>query len=222
MGCPCCESPCSPCSNNSCAYHMVAAGVPDTTAPGDCASCSGGDLVLFGDSNQNSANYVYTTSLAYLEIQYNITSSGSDGGGNYTDVIQKTVTIEIYCGTNSTWTIGVNKQASQTRTYVDEFDNATKSISASWNANHDEYVIDGDCTPDVLTAVVTAKTSEVEFSINGNTAYSLPYNINNDETQTCFDFVTSSVCSDTVSDGWDDSPAITIYLREACGGNPFP
>lgn len=222
MGCPCCDSPCSPCSNNSCAYHMVADGVPDTTPPGDCATCGGQDVVLFGDSNENSVNFSYTTSFTFLEVVFNITSSGSDGSGNYTDIIQKTITVEIYCGANNTWTIGINKQASQTRTYVDEFDNTTKSISASFNANHDEYVIDEGCTPDILTAEVTAKTSEVEFSINGNAAFSLPYNISNDETQTCFDFVTSSACSDTVSDAWDDSPTITLFLREACGGNPFP
>ena len=222
MGCPCCESPCSPCSNNSCACHMVADGVPDTTPPGDCESCSGQDLITFGDANENSVNFVYGTTISYLEIQFNITASGSDGGGNYTDSIQKTISVEIYCGTNSTWTVGINKQASQTRTYVDEFDNATKVISATWNANHDEYLIDGDCTPDVLTVAVTAKTNEVELSVNGNAAYSLPYNINNDETQSCFNYVTSSACSDTVSEGWDDSPTVTVYLREACGGNPFP
>jgi hypothetical protein len=196
--------------------------VPDTTPPGDCESCSGQDFFQFGDNDENSVNFVYSTSFTYLEVQFNITSTGSDGSGNYTDLISKIIGVEIYCGANNTWTVGINKQASQTRTYVDEFDNATKTISASWNANHDEYLIDGDCTPDVLTVAVTAKTDSVEFSVNGNEAYTLDYNINNDETQTCFDFVTSSACSDTVSDGWDDSPTVTVYLREACGGNPFP
>jgi len=201
---------------------MVADGVPDTTPPASCETCNGQDFFLFGDADQNSVSFNYSATFTFLEIQFNETSSGSDGGGNYTDVIQKTVGIEIYCGTNETWTIGVNKQASQARTYIDESENATKSISASWNANHDEYVVDGDCTPDVLTAVVTAKTTEVEFSINGNAVYQVPYNINNTETQSCFDFVAGLPCSDTVSEGWDNSPAVTVYLREACGGNPFP